>query len=85
MAWCKEVEAKGIEPFKQFSNTIKAHWTGIINFCETEINNGILEGINNKIQLAKRRARGYRCVQNFTNMIYFLCGKLKFDYPLYSS
>jgi transposase len=85
VAWCKEVEAKGIEPFKQFSNTIKAHWTGIINFCETEINNGILEGINNKIQLAKRRARGYRCVQNFTNMIYFLCGKLKFYYPLYSS
>ena len=83
--WCKEVDASGIEPFKQFSNTLKAHWSGIVNFCETQINNGILEGINNKIQLAKRRARGYRCVRNFINMIYFLCGKLKFDYPLYSS
>ena len=83
--WCQEVEASKIEPFKQFIKTIKSHWTGIVNFCETQINNGILEGINNKIQLAKRRARGYRCVKNFINMIYFLCGKLKFDYPLYSS
>jgi len=34
-------------------------------------------------QLAKRRARGYRNINNFINMIYFLCGKMKFDYPLY--
>ncbi len=83
--WCKEVEKSDITPFKQFVKTVKTHWTGIINFCEKEINNGVLEGINNKIQLAKRRARGYRCKENFINMIYFLCGKLKFDYPLYST
>lgn len=83
--WCQEVEDAGIEPFKKFAKTVKAHWSGIVNFCETQINNGILEGINNKIQLAKRRARGYRCMDNFINIIYFLCGKLKFDYPLYSS
>ena len=83
--WCKEVEREKIEPFQNFLKTIKAHWQGIVNFCETGINNGILEGINNKIQLAKRRARGYRCTKNFINMIYFLCGKLKFNYPLYSS
>ena len=83
--WCKEVEKSSINPFKQFVKTIKAHWTGIVNFCETEINNGVLEGINSKVQLAKRRARGYRCTENFVNIIYFLCGKLKFDYPLYST
>lgn len=82
VAWCKEVEDEGITPFKNFIKTIQSHWTGIVNFCETHISNGILEGMNNKIQLAKRRARGYRCVKNFINMIYFLCGKLKFDYPL---
>jgi transposase len=83
--WCKEVEKSNITPFKQFVKTVKAHWTGIVNFCEKEINNGVLEGINSKVQLAKKRARGYRCTENFINMIYFLCGKLKFDYPLYSS
>ncbi len=45
--------------------------------------NGILESINNKIQLAKRRARGYRNINNFINMIYFLYGKLRFTYPRY--
>jgi transposase len=83
--WCDEVNASQIEPFKKFTQTVKKHQSGIINFCGTRINNGILEGINSKIQLAKRRARGFRCIKNFTNMIYFLCGKLKFDYPLYST
>lgn len=83
--WCKEVEKSNITSFKQFVKMVKAHWTGMVNFCETEINNGVLEGINSKVQLAKKRARGYRCTENFINMIYFLCGKLKFDYPLYSS
>ncbi|SDW77507.1 Transposase [Nitrosomonas communis] len=41
----------------------------------------ILESINNKIQLAKRRARGYRNINNFINMIYFLYGKLRFTLP----
>jgi len=83
--WCEEASKSNILPFKKFVKTVKAHWTGIINFCEKEINNGILEGINSKVQLAKRRARGYRRTENFINMIYFLCGKLKFDYPLYST
>jgi transposase len=83
--WCNQVEKVTIGPFMQFAKTVKAHWTGIINFCETGINNGVLEGINSKVQLAKRRARGYRCTENFINIIYFLCGKLKFDYPLYST
>ena len=84
-AWCKEVEKENIGPFNKFLKTIKAHWTGIVNFSESSISNGILEGINSKVQLAKRRARGYRCLKNLTNMIYFLCGKLKFGYPLVST
>ena len=83
--WFAQVEASGIPAFKKFSKMVKSHRSGIINFCGTQINNGILEGINTKVQLAKRRARGFRRLDNFINMIYFLCSKLKFDYPLYSS
>ena len=83
--WCKEVEDAKIPAFMSFSKMVKAHWSGIIHFVETHITNGILESINSKIQLAKRRARGYRNIGNFINMIYFLCGKLKFDYPCYST
>ena len=69
--------------FYEFANTVLAHWSGIVHFVESRITNGILEGINSKIRLAKRRARGYRNINNLINMIYFLSGKLKFDYPLY--
>jgi transposase len=81
--WCDIADDSGIFPFQKAVRTIKAHWTGIINYVESRINNGILEGLNSKIQLAKKRARGYRNTTNFINMIYFTCGKLKFDYPLY--
>ena len=67
---------------KKFVNTLKAHWAGVItNFTCPGVNNGILEGINQKIQLAKRRARGFALISNFIDMAYFVSGKLKFDYP----
>jgi len=81
--WCDIADDSGIYPFQKTVRTIKTHWKGIVNYTESRINNGILEGINSKIQLAKKRARGYRNTKNFINMIYFICGKLKFDYPLY--
>lgn len=79
--WCKQVAKSSIFPFQRAVNTIKAHWSGILNFIKSQITNGILEGINSKIQLAKKRARGFRNVNNFINMIYFLYGKLNFTYP----
>jgi transposase len=79
--WCDLVDEHGIVPFKNFAKTIKGHWSGIVNYIESHIANGVLEGINNKIQLAKRRARGYRNTNNFINMIYFIAGKLKFNFP----
>lgn len=81
--WCDLAIDSRIQPFIKVANTIKAHWSGIVNYIRSKVNNGILEGLNSKIQLAKKRARGYRNINNFINMIYFICGKLKFDYPLY--
>jgi len=80
--WFDEVEKSTIQPFMRFAKTVKSHLSGIINFIETKITNAILESINNKIQMAKKRARGYRNIDDFINMIYFLCSKLRFDYPL---
>lgn len=79
--WCAEVEEAKIPAFMAFSKTVRGHWSGIIHFVESRITNGILEGISSKVQLAKRRARGYRNTGNFINMIYFLCGKMTFGYP----
>ncbi len=81
--WCDMAEGSKIYPFIKVVKMIKAHWSGIMNYMESRITNGILEGINSKIQLMKKRARGYRNIENFIHMIYFTCGKLKFDYPLF--
>lgn len=83
--WCDLVDESKIFPLLKFANSVRSHWSGIMKFIDSKISNGILEGINSKIQLAKRRARGYRNSKNFINMIYFIAGKLKFDYPLYST
>lgn len=80
--WCKAVDETNLTYMKKFVKTLKAHWSGIItNFTCPGVNNGVLEGINQKIQLAKRRARGFALVSNFIDMAYFVSGKLKFDYP----
>ncbi len=83
--WCDLAMEAGIEQFSKFAQTVQDHWKGITNYTKYHLSNGILEGINSKVQLAKARARGYRNTDNFINMIYFLTGKLKFDYPLYST
>lgn len=83
--WCDLAQDSTIQPFKKAAKTLLSHWTGIVNYAKSKLNNGILEGINSKIQLAKKRARGYRNIDNFIHMIYFIAGKLKFDYPLYST
>ncbi|MFM2376995.1 MAG: hypothetical protein RLZZ165_2092 [Bacteroidota bacterium] len=46
------------------------------------LDNGVTEDIRNKIQLAKRRAKGYRNPKNFQNMIHLIAGDLIFDHPL---
>jgi transposase len=83
--WCDLAEESEIFPFQKVVRTIKSHWTGIRNYTDAKISNGILEGINSKVQLAKRRARGFRNIQNLINMIYFIAGKLDFDYPRIST
>lgn len=70
MQWCREVENAKIPVFIKLAKTVRAHLVRDLHFVTSRITNGILEGINCKIQLAKRRARGYRNINDFINMIY---------------
>ncbi|MCZ2282172.1 MAG: ISL3 family transposase [Bacteroidales bacterium] len=79
--WKEEVIKLNNQHFLDFTQTIERHWYGIESYIIQNLTNGLLEGINSKIQLAKRRARGYRNIENFKMMIYFLSGKLKYNYP----
>jgi len=70
-----------LEPIQEAASTIKRHWTGILRWFKSRINNGVLEAINSLVQAAKARARGYRTTKNLITMIYLIAGKFDFNLP----
>lgn len=68
-----------IEPIKEVAKTIRRHWSGVLRWYDSKINNGILEGLNSLVQAAKAKARGYRTFKNLSTMIYMLTGKLDYS------
>jgi transposase len=68
-----------IEEIKEAAKTIKRHWSGVLRWYTSRINNGILEGLNSLVQAAKAKARGYRTFKNLKTMIYMLTGKLDYS------
>ena len=64
---------------KKAAKMVKNHWDGILQWKESQINNGILEGLNSVIQAAKRKARGYK-KDHFKVIAYLLTGKLDFSW-----
>ena len=81
--WIDKVKKSQLEPLMQVADMMLRHWDGILRWFQSQINNGVLEGINSIIQAAKRKARGYRSVENFTTMIYLLAGKINLDSVLH--
>jgi transposase len=71
-----------IDPIIDAAKTIKAHWSDIINYAETKITNGVLEGPNSIVQSAKSSARGFRTTKNLILIIYLRLGKLQFNLPI---
>lgn len=67
-----------LEPMKKVAKTIKNHWDGIVQWKRSQINNGILEGLNSIVQAAKRRARGYK-FNHFKTIVYLITGGLDFS------
>ncbi|MGH8524700.1 MAG: ISL3 family transposase [Gammaproteobacteria bacterium] len=65
-----------LAPVVRFARTIREHWDGVLNWFQTRISNGVLEGFNSLLQAAKAKARGYRSVRNLIAMAYLIMGKL---------
>lgn len=66
-----------IIPQNPLSKSLKKHFEGIVAFFDSKLTNGLLEGINAKIQTIKRVARGFKIVDNFKRRILFAFGLLK--------
>lgn len=67
-----------LDPIKQAAKMVKNHWDGIVRWKDSQINNGILEGLNSVLQAAKRKARGYK-FNHFRTIAFLITGKLSFN------
>jgi transposase len=61
---------------RKFAACLTWNAVEILNYFQTLRTNAILEGSNSKISITKSRARGFKNMSNFMNMIYFVCGEL---------
>lgn len=57
------------------AKTLDKHHHRIINVIDTKITNAVLEGFNSKVQILKRKARGYKNAENLMLMVKLHCAK----------
>jgi transposase len=65
-----------LEPVKKVAQMIKRKLDNVVTYCQHFVTNAVSEGLNSKIMSIKRRAGGYRNLDNFQTAIYFHCGGL---------
>jgi transposase len=80
-AWTTMATASGIAPMIRAANTIRDHWSSILRWFHSGLNNGIMEALNSLIQAAKRKARGYRQHDTFRRIAFLIAGKLDMRLP----
>jgi len=61
--WIRRAERSGIAVLKTMARTLQRNRRGLLNWYRHRISNGPLEGLNNKAQLMKRQAYGYRNIE----------------------
>jgi transposase len=72
-AWVAEVEASGLPSLGKFVATLRRWWEVILNYFHDRLTSGVVEGLNNKLKLIKRRAFGYRNFAHFRLRVLIEC------------
>ncbi len=57
------------------------HRDGILAWFDSHIANGLIGGINNLVQAANAKARGYRSTRTLKAITYLIAGKLDLRLP----
>ena len=65
-AWCALAETMDHPRVRQFAGRLRRYAYGILNHCKYPMHTSVLEGVSNKIKLAKRKAYGYRDLDYFS-------------------
>lgn len=78
ISWCSRSR---MEPFVKLARSLRAHLTGILGYFKNYTTSAAIEAINGHLQLARRRARGYRNFANFQAIAYWIAGGLQIPVP----
>lgn len=73
-AWIVQVEASGVKSLGKFVQTLRHWWEQILNYFSERLTSGLVEGLNNRLKLIKRRAFGYRNFEHFRLRVLEECG-----------
>lgn len=79
--WLGWAQRSRLAPFVALGRTVRGHLEGILNYFPNFTTSASIESINNLIQTARRRARGYRNFENFRAIAYWIAGKLNLRLP----
>ena len=76
-ALCLDLSNSSIWEMQKLGKSLIRNAVEILNFFDSRKTNAVLEGFNSVISLIKRKARGFKNMDNFMAMIYFVCGGLE--------
>jgi transposase len=68
--WCSLARSVKNQTVTRFVNMLERHRYGILNHCDYPLHTSVLEGVNNKIKLIKRKAYGYHDIRYFSLKIF---------------
>jgi transposase len=74
-AWYEAVEASSLPAFSTLARTVRNWETEILNFFDTRLTNGFIEGTNNRLKAIKRQAYGFRNFQRYRCKALLACRK----------
>ena len=76
--WCTRVMRSKIDPMKKVAKTIRNHKPLILNWFKAKkaFSSGIVEGLNNKVKVATKKAYGFREFSCIEVALYHQLGKL---------
>ena len=78
ISWCSRSR---MEPFVKLGQTLKRHSDGILGYYKNYTTSAAIESVNGLLQLARRRARGYKTFRNFQAIAYWIAGDLTIHEP----
>ena len=65
-----------LQPMRDFAWLVRRHEDDILNYFRMPIDNGTVEGLNNKAKLVIHKAYGFRTAKNYIRNLYHCLGNL---------